>query len=294
MPQLPLSRQTKTEILEEYNKLLEKYDELKMTSKVLSEPQNMELLEKVRDYTVDNLTKSTADLKNNLNTTLNELSGKLFSEAQKFGEIQKAIELSKKNLELNYNIQIAAETLTNLIEDYGKKKTELTEETENKRRDWSREQEEYEYNVKLQRKRGDELYREERIKQEKELEERENILENREKEFIEMKKQVEEFPQKLDKLVLQKEKEIEKHFETEFQRKAELIKKDWDSQKNIYEMKLDNLEEYVKRQNSEITSLKQDTERANKKAQELAVKLIESSASLPYKKEEQKTPQTGQ
>lgn len=293
MPQLPLSRQTKTEILEEYNKLLEKYDELKMTSKVLSEPQNMELLEKVRDYTVDNLTKSTADLKNNLNTTLNELSSKLFSEAQKFGEIQKAIELSKKNLELNYNIQIAAETLTNLIEDYRKKKAELTEETENKRRDWSREQEEYEYNAKLQRKRGDELYREERTKQENELEERENILKNREKEFIEMKKQVEEFPQKLDKLVLQKEKEIEKHFELEFQRKAELLKKDWDSQKNIYEMKLSNLEEYVKRQNSEITSLKQETERANKKAQELAVKLIESSASLPYKKEEQKTSQTG-
>lgn len=293
---MPIGKKTKAEVVEEYNKLLEKYDELKMASKILGEPQTLDLFSKVKDYTVNNLTASIAELKNSLNSNLTELSDKLLAEAQKLSEIQQAIELSKKNLELNYHLEIAAETLQNLIGENETKKQEfekiaeqsrrdLEEEITNKKRDWSRELEEYDYNTKIKHKREEELYQEQKFKKEAELLERANQLKNQETELQNLRQQVAEAPKQLEKALAAKEQETVKKLRSQFDQELMSAKKDWQAEKNIYELKLNNQEEQIKKQNTEIAALKQETERANKKAQELAVKVIESSSKLTTKEE---------
>lgn len=296
MSQMPIGKKTKAEVVEEYNKLLEKYDELKMASKILGEPQTLDLFSKVKDYTVNNLTASIAELKNSLNSNLTELSDKLLAEAQKLSEIQQAIELSKKNLELNYHLEIAAETLQNLIGENETKKQEfekiaeqsrrdLEEEITNKKRDWSRELEEYDYDTKIKHKREEELYQEQKVKKEAELLERANQLKNQETELQNLRQQAAEAPKQLEKALAAKEQETVKKLRSQFDQELMSAKKDWQAEKNIYELKLNNQEEQIKKQNTEIAALKQETERANKKAQELAVKVIESSSKSTTKEE---------
>lgn len=296
MPQTPISKKNKAEIVEEYNKLLAKYDELKMTSKILGEPPVLDLFSKVKDYTVDNLTASIADLKTSFNSNLTEMADKLLSEAQKFSEIQQAAELAKKNLELNYHIEIAAETLQNLVSENEAKKQEfekiaeqarrdLEEEITNKKRDWSRQQEEYNYDTKIKHKREEELYQEQKAKKETEFLERENQLKNQEMDLQNLRQQAVDAPKQLEKDLIAKEQETTKKLRSQFDQELVSVKKDWQAEKNIYELKLNNQEEQIKKQNIEIAALKQETERANKKAQELAVKVIESGAKSTAKEE---------
>ncbi|TSD04137.1 MAG: hypothetical protein Athens071412_798 [Parcubacteria group bacterium Athens0714_12] len=283
-----LSRKTKTELLESYDSLLRKYEELKMASKLIQEPQNVELLAKAKDYTSENIFKSVSDLKITFTNNLNELAEKFAAESKKFSELRQAIELLKKKLEVSYNIQIAADTLENLISQHETKKRELELEIENKKRDHLREQEEYEYNAKLKQQREQNLYEEKVKTKNKQLEERELNIKNQEQEFNKLKLETEAFPQKLNREIELKEKELAIKLQSEFKIEKEMIKKDWESDKKLLEIQNQNLEDIIKKQNNEITILRQETERANKKAQEMAIKIIESS-SVKTKTEEQQT-----
>jgi hypothetical protein len=248
------------------------------------------LLERARDYTAENLNKSITDLRGSLNSTLNELSEKLLTEAEKFGEIQNALDVSKKNLELHYSIQVAAETLQGLVLENRNKKQELSEEVEQKRREWSREQEEYGYNTGRQRKRDDQNFEEEKIRKEKELAQRESQLKEKEDDYAILKSQVEKFPDRLEKESSRREAELLKKLEQRFQGELERERKEWESQKNIFKMKDENAQAHIKRLSIEIQTLRQETERANKKAQELAVKVIESQSQRKHnERDEQKS-----
>jgi len=284
--EINLARKTKNELLESYDSLLQKYEELKMTSKLIQEPQNMELLSKTKDYTSENILKSASDLKIIFTNNLNELTEKLIAESKKFAEFQQAVELSKKNLEIAYNIQIAADTLGNLISEHENKKRELEIEMENKKRDWQREQEEYEYSAKLKRQREQNSYEDEMKEKNKQLEERVQNIKNQEQEISKLKTEAENFPKKLNQEVEQKEKELTAKLKAEFKIETEMAKKDWELNKKLLEMQNQNFEDIIKKQNSEITILRQEAEKANKKSQEMAVKVIESSG-LKIKTEEQ-------
>lgn len=283
---LPLSKKTKNEILEEYNKLLEQYEDLKLTSRALSDPQTTAILEKTKDYTVDRLTQSITDLRTAFNESLSQLSEKLLAEAKKLNELQQAIELSKKNLEINYHTQVAAETLALLISEHETKKSLFEEELKNRQRDVARAEEEYTYTIQLKRRREEESFQEEVAKKEKILADREAVIKAQEMEIQNFRNQAAEAPKVLERLLGLREQETVRRLHLDFDHERTVMKNEWDAQKNILELTIKNLEQQIKRQDVEISILKQETERANKKTQELAVKVIESRTAAPVKSEE--------
>ncbi|MEK7189473.1 MAG: hypothetical protein AAB666_00640, partial [Patescibacteria group bacterium] len=176
MSTLPMAKKTKTELLEEYDKLLAQHEELRRTAQLVGDPQSVALISKVEGYTMDQLTLSITDLKSSVNATLNELADKLIAEAQKFGEIQKAIAIAKKNLELHYHTQVAADTLDRLVADYKTRSVELEEKISTERRVWAREQEERGYTLDMVSRRAQEEFAEREAKQDRALKEREAAL----------------------------------------------------------------------------------------------------------------------
>lgn len=273
-------KRTKSELEADYQNLLERYEELRKTAKLLSDPQSISILSTAQGYSVDNLAQSISTLKTSVNTTLNELTDKLISEAQKFSELQKAIELTKKNLDLHYHIQVGAETLDYLINEYKIKKVSFEEEIVAKKRDWTREQEERDYITKLRARRSQEEFEEAKIKQNNILKEREEQVTLQEQNVSELRNQVESFPVELNKALLQREQEVAKRLNADFDGKLSNIKKDWEGQKHIYEIKTDTLEEKLKRQDTENAALRQELETANNRVQELAIKIIEGGSKV--------------
>lgn len=298
--QLPFSKMTKAELSDEYRKLLDKYEELKTTARVVGDPKSAELLERVREYTAEHVTASCAELKAGFAKTVDEFAGRLLAEAKKLGEIQQAMELSKKNLELHYHIQVAAETLQQLVTEHEAKQQALAKETATRRqafsdeietakRDWQREQEEHEYQKKLERRRADEADAEARAKKEQELATRVEQLRQQEAEVRQLRQQVEAMPAQLEKALAQREQEVTKRLRAQADADMAAMKKDWAAAKNILDLKISTQHDQLKQQTAEIAALRQEAERANRKAQELAVKVIESGRGIAPATEE-KTP----
>ena len=285
MTKSDFAKKTKAEILDEYNKLLEQQQELKLVSKQVHEPANQELLAKTKIYDTNHIHQTITTLKTTFNTSINQLADLLLAEAQKLQDLQRAIELSRQTLQTNYNIQVAAEALGNLIAEYETKERQLGESSTLKKRDWEREQEEYLYNTKLGRKREQELFDEQLAKKENDLKQREQIIKNQELEIASFKKQISEQPLLIEKEVKVKEKEILEKLQAEYDNKSLLLQKEWEARTNLQTLEIKNLKDILERQSTEIIVLKKETELANKKAQELALKVVESATAIGTKKE---------
>ncbi len=74
---------------------------------------------------------------------------------------------------------------------------------------------------------------------------------------------------------------LEKQLREEFCQQKHLFQKDWESQKNLYDLRIQTLEGTVKQQQQEMNKLRQAEENSSKKAQQLAVKVIESGMTIP-------------
>lgn len=302
---IPLSKKTKTQLLEEYRQLQGQFDQLKQTASMVHEPGNISTVEKASDFTQQRLTQSIHDMKTTASNmlrnldqtfqeTLNQLLGTLLLDVEKFDDLRKAIELSKENLNVHHHIEVAAESLTQIVFEYEAKKKELEtasqrenqiieEEIGAKKRDWQREKEEYEYQSKRSKQRDEERFAEERAQKEKELGDRQESLKMQEAEVIELRNQVSQFPAQLEKQLKQKEADITRLLDEGWKQKLDALTREWKTDKQILDAQAVALKDHIQKQQSEIVLLRQEAERANKKAQELAVKVIEHMDSSSAK-----------
>ena len=291
MPTIPLSKRTKSEILEEYDKLLQNFEELKTTAQMVHKPQSTQLLDKVKDYTFENITKSIAEQRSALNATLNNLADQILNEAQKLSELQQAITLSQKHLELQYNIHVAAETVQQLVNDHESKKQEFArarteqetvfqEEMEAKKRVWKREEEEHHFTLEMEQKRAQVEFEEKMKTREEVLDERMESCKQQEQELLQLRKMNEDAPKKLERALAEREKEVRQQIHEGHEREMQKAEQKFQAEKSVLELTIKNFQEVLKKERAESVTLRQEAERANRKAQELAIKVIESNVRL--------------
>lgn len=320
-------KQTKSEMINAYNELLKKLEEKAVSGLPEKKAEQKkkaekELVAKVSTYTVESIVKDLADLHLNTGKALSELSEQLVGEANKLKGIQQAIEIEKANLEELYDIHLAADTLSVLVQEHKEKQQafeadmeELEEkfrlEMEQKRaqwkkeqeeygqsikerdaelkKNWKREEEEYKYNLALDRKKEKDVYEEEKraliaslqeikIKQEKELTERETAIAEKEKQFDELTKRVESFPAELSKAVKEAEATTSKKASEQARIEAQLVAKGIEAERRVAELKIKTLETTVNQQEEKLQRLMIGLADANEKVQNIAVKAIEGAS----------------
>ena len=200
-------KNTKKEILEAYDELLEKVQNAKenMPKKVQEEKQRKEIVEKVADVSNKNITQGINNLKISLNNSLEELENNLITEFKKLEEIRSAITIEKQNLDDLYSLSTTTDSLAAMLlvqkekkesfdaeinvekEDFKqeminlreqwklekeKQNIEQKENTELLKKNRLREEEEYKYNLKIARKKDTDEYETAKAKLEKELSEK--------------------------------------------------------------------------------------------------------------------------
>ncbi len=210
-------KNTKTEILEAYNDMLEKMKEQKAadTKVIKKEVEEKEIVKKASQYSVEGIVKNMADLKLEIIKSMDGLGERLITEFKKLTELQHAIEVETKTIEDIYSIKVEAESLTALIAAQRDKRIAFDAEMEQKKADfdndmsqkrllWKKEQDDFEfvkkereaqskkerqreeedylYNLQLKRKKEADAYDEKKVNLEKELIEKKAAFE---KEFSE-------------------------------------------------------------------------------------------------------------
>ncbi len=312
-------KNTKTEMVQAYNDLLKKYQDVEKLAK--SVPQEVKakkvaeekIVKVATDLTSDKIIKGVGDLKIHINKTLTDVSDKLLGEEKKLGDIQQAIEIQKKHLEELYDIQVAAGTVHQLIQEHEEKKIAFETEMTTTRDNWEKEQEshqalivernaqvkkerereqdEFDYSLKITRKKDKDAYdekkvllekelKEKRETQEKELTEREAVVVAQETELADLKAQVDAFPKELETAVAAAEKEIVEQTKKEALQNANLIGKETEGALKLAEQKIKTLEETVAKQNAQINTLSKQLQDATSQVQGIALKAIEGASGV--------------
>lgn len=284
-----LVKKTKNEIIEAYDKLVVDYQNIKGSAIKIAKPENQQLVNKIKELSIEEISNAIASLKQSINNQLNNVTDNLAGQLNKFVELSKAIELLEEKLKINYNIEIAADTLDKLISDFAEKQknldhdfetkqSELNHDISQKKRQWQMEQEEYQFKTEIDRKKNEEEYAYESQKRIKVIEEKENAISQKEEKFIELETEVKNFPVKLQQTIEENNAKWQKIIDSRVGDRLKEIEQERKSEQALTELRISSLNELIERQKLEIENLKISLDRANQRAQDLASKVVESSS----------------
>ncbi len=273
--------------------------------------RDQEIRQAVEGLSVDGVIQKISGIGLEISRSLSDLSGKLVSEVEKLTTIREAVALEQKELERLHRIDIAATSLDNMLQRYNEEKAELENEINSRRAAWEEEEltrareqketednlkkqrqreiEEYEYRKALERKKAQDKYDEEiRLLEKKDKEKQENLekswqqreaaLKEREAEWAQLRKEVEDFPLRLKKEIDAAVNAASKSAEQRYEQQTLLLKKDSDAEKRVAELQIQSLKDTVDRQAAEIANLHVQVEEAKKQVQDIAVKAIEGAS----------------
>ncbi|MFH1564780.1 MAG: hypothetical protein ABIC82_02940 [bacterium] len=299
-------RSTKTDLFNAYQEMKEKVEmsqknQLPLPQQAEIKKEEEKILQKTENLLPQNLEDDISSLHKKIQETFNGLKDNLVQESGKLKELRSAIEIETKRLEETHNIKLANDTLQTLIADYETKQKELekrkiqeetsiTDEMEQQKKAWEREKEEYKYNLKIERQKEEDAYNIEQNrkksewqdamnKKESELNEREEEgLNSRTEQIENMKAQIDEFPKKIETAIENAKKEKEMSLQKDFDVQKQIAESRWNSEKNMFEVRINNSQEIIKNQNAEIMSLKKSLYEANQRAQSLATTIVENAS----------------
>lgn len=144
-----------------------------------------------------------------------------------------------------------------------------------------REEETYQYETKLTRKRAEDEFTERRAKWERELADQKEQLAKEHEELTTLRKQVAAFEEEKEKLVKTTSAAVQKELAAAFSTERKLREQEVKSEKDMQTLKLTTLTNDNQRLNQEITRLKQALDSANREVKDIAVKVIDSRRPLP-------------
>ncbi len=226
-------------------------------------------------------------------------------------ELQEIYEIEKSALSLAALIEAQHQKRQQTEAELAARKEELTQEIETLRAEWEkekkvheaeikerdaderkrdeREKEEYLYAFQREQQLAREQFEDERARlereityrreqMEKELADREKAIVEQETELNELRKQVSAFPKELQSAVSKAVKEAVQSLESEAKNREELLKKEFDGERNVLHTRIESLEKTVTEQNEQIAKLSQQVEKAYSQVQDIAIKAIEGTS----------------
>jgi hypothetical protein len=120
-----------------------------------------------------------------------------------------------------------------------------------------------------------------------ELDGREKVISEREHAFSELQKQVETFPQTLERQVQGAKEDTAKRLVSDFEKERALMQSKFEGEKNVLKSRIESLETMAKLQTSQIEELSKKQELAYEKVQDIANRAVASAkreiVSMPYK-----------
>ncbi|MBD2440687.1 hypothetical protein [Nostoc sp. FACHB-110] len=243
------------------------------------------------------------------NSKLDELNRAIDIETQHLQEL-KRIRIVADILDIL--TQEHQEKLKILEQDITSKKDAIDKEIVVKRKEWQKEeseheeavkiyndatakerqqeQEEYQYKLETTRKLNTDAYEAKQRNLQREIQEktqqkakdwieREQILTSNQALFTEYQQKVASFPAELEEAVKKAREEAIKDTSQKAKIEADLFEKEWEATKQSYELKIQGLEETIKKQAEQIESISTQLQTTLKQAQDLAMRAFGNSAA---------------
>ena len=285
-----------------------KTEEPKVIQQRMKKKEN---LDKISSISTDTIIKNITDLKMSVTGALDKMEEQMTATYKEFERIKEAVKIEKENLEELYQITTNAHSLAALIAAQKEQKEIFEIEMSEKKRIWKeeeikkqqeikeaedalkkarkRDEEEYQYNLKINRKKEQDIYEakkeklekdiiEKKIAFEKEISERESTVKDAENELADLRKKSAEFPKiletELEKLRKETEKELKRQFDFEKQLTASQNK----AELQLKIQTIETLNAKIKDQETLINQLTQKVNSSENNVKQIAMKAMETSS----------------
>lgn len=303
--------QTKKEILDAYHELLQKMESKTEEPKVVQKREMEEkTVKEVSGLSVNSINKNIAGLKINISGTLDKLEEQMAGVFKEFEKLHESVKIEKENLEELYQISANAHSLSALIAAQKEKQEVFEKEIEEIKLQWKaeeekiqseiteakvisdkqrkRDEEEYQYNLKIRRTKDQDEYEEKKNKLEKELlekkalfekdmAEREAKLKEAETELFELRKKDEEFPVILEKEVKKAQQETEKILKQQYDFEKQLSDNKIIGEQKLKDQTIKTLEAKIKDMEALLRQLTIKTDASEENVKQMALKALETS-----------------
>lgn len=286
----------KEEIVEAYNKLLEKYKE-----GVFGGQKDFEGKE---EYSREKLIKETTDFKESFSNFIGKLENKTLSEFEKLKTIKENIAKKKEELERIYDIEISLEYLGYLLRENKKTQKELAGNIDETKKKWEEEKmekerktkwedEDYKYSFVFRKQKAENELDEKLEQKEKEFlsklkdketeaKKREESLAAREEELKNLKLEVSGFSQKIEKTKKETAEEIARKLKNEYETSLKFQEEKYKSALSLSGLEIKNLKGIIAGLEDEIRNLAKQLETSKSHLQEIVLKVIEEKG-MPTK-----------
>lgn len=311
----PRPKRSKAEIEQEFSEIRDEVAAAREAAEPKREEQlrlrEAEVRQAVEGISVEGVVQRISGLGLDVSKALSELSEKLVQEVDRLAVVREAVALDRAEIERLHKVDVAATALDQLVQEHARERERLEAEIAAQRAAWEeevertererketeenlkkqrqREAEEFEYKKALERKKAQDKYEEEmklQGKKNREMQEalekswaqRETALKEREEELLRLRKEVEDFPARLQREGDQAATQATRSAELRFEQQVLLLKKDGEAEKRVAELQIKTLEETISRQSAQIGALQKQLDEAKQQVQEIAVKAIEGAA----------------
>jgi hypothetical protein len=250
---------------------------------------------------------------------LDALSEALLGEFQKLSDIRQAVSSEQRHLEELYQIKETAHTLAALFQAHVDQKEKLQQERDQEKRDFDqlmasqrrhwkeenerlerdfqekkekrekdhkREEEEYAYAWEMQRRKDMDDYTTQKAELEKELmkmkedlQKREEAVSEKEKTLTDLQSRVDEFPEKLQKAVVEAEEKLRAQILQHHDFESQIKQKELDGLVKIHTLQLTSLQGKIKEQEGLIKELSQKADQAAENVHLIACRALDASSS---------------
>ncbi len=198
-----------------------------------------------------------------INKLFDELSAEIIERKLEFDNLQKEI----------------FQTQQDWVRETKQYEIEQTQQKVQAELERKREEETYQYNTTLVRKRTEDEFQDKKMVWEKELAQKKEELEAQRKELEQLRKQVADFEGLKEKAVKEAQVQLEKELNDNFENGKKLREQEVKAEKDLLNMRISTLESDNGRLNKEIEIFKRSLDEASRQVKEIAVKVIESGSS---------------
>jgi hypothetical protein len=171
------------------------------------------------------------------------------------------------------------ETQQAWVKEQRSHQVELEERDKQQELQRKREQELYQYEANLARKKAEDEFNDRKFRWEREFQGRIEEIEKDKNELEELRKLVAGFEEKQEKAVKEAEDNLRRGLESQFNTEKKLNDQETKAEKDLLNMRITNLTAENNRQAQEILSLRKALDEASAQVKEIAVKVIESGSN---------------
>lgn len=259
-----------------------------------------EVLQSVSGLNMDGVSVTIASTQVEVQKSLAALSAKLVEQLQVLGNVEEAIKLKREELQQLYNIEAGAVSLDDLDakieaqreawkEEQTRKQREFAEQQSERNKQWTRVEEEYQYRMAQEHKKGEDEFGYRMAQQEKGNRDKQELLEKnwgqreeelkkREKELEDLRTQVANIPEQVRKAENAAAAVATNSVKKEYETKIVLATKDADTAEKLAAQEVGSLRAALEKAHAQLAELKAQLDQAHHDVKEISAKALESAS----------------